>query len=116
LKVLPRLGESGRAQLLHLITSTEPLNDELDDTLATVIASEARSGLRRRTFIMLPHRVAREVLAAWLRQNGIREFDRRGLERLTIALKTLPAGKRIDVTKGHFIKIGQVLALEHLER
>lgn len=116
LHVLPRLGKDGRAQLLQLIESTGEVNVELNALLEQLLGGQDPRMLSRHAFIMLPHTLARETLAAWLRQNGIREFDRPAIERMTVRLKVLPHGKRIDISKGYYIIIGKNLALKHPER
>ena len=51
-------------------------------------------------FNQLPHAVAREILAAWLRQHDIRDFDRKTLERLVVAAKTAKLASNFDVLGG----------------
>ena len=46
------------------------------------------------------------VLAAWLRYQGIRDFNARTLERLVVAAKTAKPGKTFDVLHGRVLKIG----------
>jgi hypothetical protein len=73
--------------------------------------------LARAWFNNLPHEVAREVLAAWLRSNDIRNFDRSTLERLVVASKTASVGKVFSVMGGRNLEIKKNnLALTGLER
>jgi hypothetical protein len=53
----------------------------------------------------LPHTVAREVIAAWLRAQNIREFDRQTIERLVVAAKTGRQGSRVNVYGPHMLVI-----------
>jgi tRNA(Ile)-lysidine synthetase-like protein len=117
-RLLPRFGTADRAQLLGIIGEMRLLNRHLDEQLAALLQEQsAAPDLDRSWFIQLPHAVAKEVLAAWLRAHGVRNFDTKTLERLTVAMKTLQPGRLVDVVNGVAIKIGrQSLALSRLER
>jgi hypothetical protein len=72
--------------------------------------------LDRAWFIGLPHNVAREIMASWLRSYEL-PFDSKALQRLVVAAKTFPPGKQTPVTKGVVLHIGgKHLALEGLDR
>jgi tRNA(Ile)-lysidine synthetase-like protein len=72
------------------------LNRAIDGIIINFLHSqEGADQLKRHEFIMLPHDVAREVLAQWLRHHGVRQFGRKTLERLSIGLKTARPGKQI---------------------
>jgi hypothetical protein len=91
----------------------QTVNQEIDDILGPNLEDE----LEREWFILLPHAVSREVMAAWLRHHHLRDFDRGTIERLTVAAKTAPSGKAIDAVKGHRMHVGGLsLALKHHER
>jgi len=73
--------------------------------------------LERQAFTLLPHAVAREFLAAWLRARGIRSFDRSVLERVVIAAKTQRAGTSIDIMEHASLRVEKrTLALITHER
>jgi hypothetical protein len=73
--------------------------------------------LDRHQFIMLPHAVAREIMAEWLLANTTVELSRQLLERLVVAAKTGRSGTRTDVDRGHWLWIsGDILALQARER
>lgn len=111
--LLPKLGSSGRKALLDHIRHLHVLNQAIDDSLLTLLHLQpSRQTLDREWFIGLPHIVARETMAAWLRSHGIRSFDSKTLERLVVAAKTLPAGKRVDVNAEFYLVFGtDILAL-----
>ena len=68
-------------------------------------------------FMRLPHAVAREVMAAWLRQQDIRDFDQKTLERLVVAGKTFHPGTITDVVRGSKMRVHKTfLALEQPDR
>ncbi len=117
-KILPRLGADGRAQLLTIINKTRGTNRELDTLLVKQLRLQSVDGqLERQFFNQLPHNVAREVMAAWLRGGGINNFDSKTLERLTVAAKTAPAGQLFPVLGGYMMAVNNhYLALRAPER
>lgn len=106
--LLPRLSEAEKRQLLAYVRHVGILNRTIDRELATILHLQpSRDTIDRQSFIALPHSVAREVLAAWLRSHGIRDFSRASIERLVAALKTGRAGSRADINAEFQLKIGQ---------
>ena len=101
-KILPRLGDEGRAQLLEIINQTRDINDELDGLLE--LLSDG-GGLKRNFLNQLPHPVAREVMAGWLRQRAVGNFGSKTLERLVVAAKTASAGQVFPVLGGYFMEV-----------
>lgn len=111
--VLPNWGVADKQKLVGLTGSMQRVNGEIDD----IIRSELKPKLDRHWFIMLPHSVAREVMAAWLRDQGLRDFDRAAVERLTVGAKVASPGKHIDAIKGRRLRVGKDnLALVQVER
>lgn len=117
-RLLPRLDESGRTRLWEIITGLRPTNLEIDILLLDQLELRSSSGrLDRNWFIQLPHSVAMETMAAWLRREGLRDFDGKTLSRLVIAAKTASPGKTFDVLNGTRLDVtGRDLALTGLER
>ena len=117
-ELLPRFDDAGRAQLLEIITGLRTTNTMLDEVLTQQLAKWAGPGQLNRTwFVQLPHNVARETMAAWLRDCGLRDFDRKTLERLVVAAKTAEPGKAFDVLKHQRLEVGKdYLALAAAER
>ncbi|MEI9914410.1 MAG: hypothetical protein WDN66_05580 [Candidatus Saccharibacteria bacterium] len=57
------------------------------------------------------------MLATWLRQNGLADFDRSTIERLASDLKTVGPNKKIDVLNNWQVSSSSDnLALKHVER
>jgi tRNA(Ile)-lysidine synthase len=109
-RLLVRFDNDARQKLLSLIHGLTKLNDEIDSLLQPDLE------LSRREFTKLPHDVAREYLAAWLRLHGLNQYDRKSLERLTVLLKTRRPGAQLDVFAGHAIYIDSdrlILSKEH---
>lgn len=116
--VVPKFTSEQRNTLLQIITNLRTTNQEIDRIgLNLLHVQPAIRQLDRSWFIQLPHSVAREVLAMWLRVRGINQFDARMLERLTVAAKTGRPGTHVDVMQGATMKIEKKhLALEVRER
>ncbi len=117
-KLLPRFGDSDKANLVNIITRLEVTNQEIDAILADQLQIKTKDNyLNRRWFNQLPHAMALEVLAAWLRANGSRGFNSRILERLVIAAKVAEPGKTFPVQKGLSLQVRMAsLALSKPER
>lgn len=104
--VLARLNTTQKAQLADIVRGIARTNTELDTQIMHYL--HVQPGIReldRKSFIRLPHPVAKEVIAAWLRRQGVADFDKRLIDRVVIHGKTLSPGKRIDVVKNNRIKV-----------
>lgn len=105
--IMPKFDAAARQRLRHLITATRHANLEIDGLLAEQLHLQpAGDMLDRQWFIMLPHAVSMEIMAAWLRRLGITSFDKRLLERLVVGGKTFAPGKRLDVN-GRYVVLVQ---------
>lgn len=115
-KLVPKLGASGRAELLAIIASASTQNSKIDELLASLLAG-ASGRLDRRWFIGLSDSVALEIMAAWLRANGITNYDKKTLARLALAAKSARNGVSIEIKNTSKMKVGRdFLALELAER
>jgi tRNA(Ile)-lysidine synthase len=117
-QLLPRFDDAGRRQLWEIITGLRTTNTQLDKLLTHQLTKRLSAGqLDRSWFVQLPHAVAQETMASWLRSRGLRDFDSKTLERLVVAAKTATAGKTIDVLHGTTLAVGpKHLALAGAER
>lgn len=101
--VVPKITAAHREQLLQAIAAAKDVNREIDTLLTPYISS---AELNRRQFVLLPHAVAAEVMAAWLRRYEA-SFDRRTIERLVVFAKTAVLGKLADIDKQHQLQAGK---------
>jgi tRNA(Ile)-lysidine synthase len=117
-QIVPRFNAEKRAQLLSIITDLRSNNEDLDMLLNAQLAEHGQAGTINRTwFNSLPHSVAKEVLAAWLRLSNIRSFSSKNLEQMVVAAKTLPAGKQFSISNNYSLRIDkEYLALTPMER
>lgn len=97
-QIIPALTPDVKRQLHMLLRQTGSTNRKLDTELATLLSTIGQGALLdRQAFVELPHDIAKELLASWLRQQGITDFDRQTLERVVVAAKTKPPGTQIDI-------------------
>lgn len=116
--IVPRFSAADRERLLLLGAQTAALNHDISEQIANYLHVQPNTHvLDRHMFIMLPHAVAREVLAEWLLQHGRIELSRKLLERLVVAAKTGRSGSRVNINAGHWLYISPTtLALVGPER
>lgn len=104
--IMPRFDPAARERLRKLIATARDTNVEIDGMLAEQLHLQPSGDvLDRHWFIMLPHNVAREIVAAWLRRLGVTDFDRQLLERIVVAGKTFAPGKLVDVNGRYVIMV-----------
>jgi len=116
--VLNKLNSSARTQLVTLLNKQAEINKELDNLIDQSLKNQKpKNSLNRFWFSHLPHLVAKEIMASWLRANNIRNFDSNSLERLVIAGKVGSSQQKFPVTGDKYLNIHKDhLALEALER
>lgn len=107
--VVTKLTPVKRAELVKLLSNMKVQNQELDLQIANFLQfkEENKTELNKKLFISLPHDVASEVMAGWLRLNGIRDFDRKTIQRLVVSAKTLRPGQRSDINKTNYLYISK---------
>jgi len=112
-QIMPRITTSQRQQLYAYSLQAARLNAEIETLITPYISGRE---LPRQWFIMLPHIVALEVMASWLRAHGI-AFDRRLVDRLVIFAKTAFPGKQASIDAAHRLETGKqyiILLAKHL--
>ena len=96
--ILSRFTKEGREALLQHMKQAGKVNDEIDELLDKDLAEQpATDELNRTWYLHLPYAVATEMMAAWLRRNGVLQFDRHMIDRLVVAAKTAKPGKLADI-------------------
>jgi tRNA(Ile)-lysidine synthetase-like protein len=104
--LMSKLSVAQYQQLLELVRNLQQLNTEIESLLgAQLIAQPAVNQLRRSWFVSLDHVVAREVMAAWLRRNNLKGFDKNMIERLVVRAKTLKPGQKTDISRMYFLQV-----------
>jgi tRNA(Ile)-lysidine synthase len=116
--ILPRFAEVDREALLRLAGRTAELNEAIEQqTINYLHLQPALDTLDRQQFAVLPHAVAREVMAEWLLRRTHAELSKKMLERLVAAAKVGRASTKRDVDGQFWLEIGRThLALKPRER
>jgi tRNA(Ile)-lysidine synthase len=116
-QLLPKLSLLQRQELVALMDAQAEINKQIDDLLKALLNYEDIRRLNKQTLSQLSYKESREVVATWLRENNLVNFDHRTIERLTVAAKTKPAGTKIDVYGTARVKVEkEFLALSYQER
>lgn len=106
--VMPKFTESHRQQLLTINKTMQVQNKAIDALLADILDNLlSEEGLNRSAFIMLPHAIACEVMAAWLRSEQVRDVSSSQIGRLVIAAKTSRLHATYDVDRLKIMNIGR---------
>jgi tRNA(Ile)-lysidine synthase len=105
--VVPKLSDKQRGELVLTITELKKTNEKIDNEIARYlqITEGNSSGIDKNLINSLSHAIACETLAEWLRLNNIRDFDRKTIERLVVAVKTYKPGQRADINKQNYLQI-----------
>ena len=101
LDVVNKMTTQQRSEWLQLLEKEDHINTKLDKELNQAVRRGLHKNqlvLNRHWFAMLPHAVAKEILISILKQAGAKDIDRKTVERLTIQLKTIPAGKTLQTS------------------
>lgn len=117
-QIIPKLSDKQHQKLLKTLNDSRRRNSEIDRILDDMLTNhQQKSGLDRKWFVGLPHLVARELMATWLRSRGIRDFDKKLIEQLVVAAKIQRTGSRANVNKDYKLQItAKYLALLPVER
>ena len=85
-----------KTQINKLSLTNKQLDREIDKLL-TLMTKDHK--LDRPQFIKLPHKLGLELMAHWLRQNGISSFDTKLLNKLVVAAKTYRQDSKFSINK-----------------
>ena len=101
MNIMPKL-EPAFSDLLARNESIEKLYIDIDMRVAGIMYGTRT--IYRPKFVFYPFLVQREIVRAWLVKSGITDLDKQLIERITVAIKTLPIGKKIDISGEHWLK------------
>ena len=96
--VLPRLDHKARGRLIELMDRQSELNLEIDLGIRSLYSSNSgKAKLSRSLLSYLTYNESKELIATWLRDNNLVNFDHKTIERITLAAKTKKSGTKLDV-------------------
>jgi tRNA(Ile)-lysidine synthase len=91
-----------KSQISSLKLTNELLDKEIDDLLVSMTKDQR---LDRYKFINLPHKLALELMAHWLRKNNLNSFDTKFLNKLVVAAKTYKHGSKFSINKAAYLLV-----------
>ena len=104
LELMPRLPDAQRRQLVKNIDKVAKNKQELDNLIATLSHSIVKNEyIDRSKFTSLPTELCSELITYWLREHGMRQFNRKTVERLSLGLKI--AKSHTEVIAGKDLKL-----------
>lgn len=117
-ELVNKFSDNQKQKLIDSIRQTGELNRQIDTLLVKYLQNNSNeTGVSRQWFVKLPHDVASEVMAEWLRQNNLRDFDKKTINRLVISAKTSKQDKKQPIIKNASLLITKDrLALDLPER
>lgn len=106
LRLMPKLKAKDRRTLVEQLDKIAEAEQKKSLVVATIshnIASEDK--INRSAFTFLPFEVGAEIIMEWMRSNGLRDYDRKTVDRLSIVLKTARPGTIYPVKKGLSMRV-----------
>jgi tRNA(Ile)-lysidine synthase len=104
--IIPLLSAKDRKNLVVNIDKVANIINEKDHLLATISQKIVKNNMITRSkFIVLPGEVRSELIMYWLRQQKVKEVDKKTVEKIDVALKTASAGTRHSIKKGLWLKL-----------
>ncbi|HEY4964514.1 MAG TPA: tRNA lysidine(34) synthetase TilS [Candidatus Saccharimonadales bacterium] len=118
LNILQNLTSENRTKLVKLISNQTELNGQIDELLEQLIREELKDNQIPRLWLAtLDSKLINEVLATWLRQNGVYNYNQTSLKRLNTELRVAKVNSLVDAIADRKIIVGKDnLALKPIER
>lgn len=105
-RLVPETSAEERKQFLKAINNTAAANKLIDQEIATLSQNIIKDNcIDRSNYIGLPIEVANEVMMRFLRSNGLGQFDKHGIGRLTVSVRTAKPGSNIDINSSASLNI-----------
>jgi tRNA(Ile)-lysidine synthetase-like protein len=101
LQIVPKLGVPQKKQLIGLINDSKITTKAIDQLISGLAVYK---NPKRRDFVLLPHSVACELMARWLRAASLRT-DKKTINRLVVNLKTAKKNATITINKNSYFLI-----------
>lgn len=116
--LVSRFKESDRQRLISIIETQRRINHELDNLISNQFHSQKYAHtIDRQLFNQLPFKVAKEFLAFFLRENNVRNFNKKTIELVTLKVKTGKIGQTLPLSNNDYLVINKdFLALTRYER
>lgn len=107
LKLLPKVDSASKEKLLKSINDISYLHDESEELIRRLSEEVRRKQMiDRGKFINLPSEIGAQLVTYWLRQYGVKAFDKKMVSRLYLTIKTAKPGTRHNVAQGVWLEVG----------
>jgi tRNA(Ile)-lysidine synthase len=105
-QVMPQLSMAERALIVKNAEKVAKNNMELNNIIATISQKIAPNNIiQRSTFTRLPLEIENELAMHWLKNQGLRQYDRKNVERVVLAIKVSLPGTKHSVGKGIWLSV-----------
>ena len=96
-EIVPKLSADQRHEMIKIRENMINLYLEIDDQSKKLLVQTLEKGLLVRSrFVVLPYILQRELMAVWLKINGL-ELDRKMIERAVLSVKTALPDRQINL-------------------
>ncbi len=110
--ITSRLTNNGREQFLENADNVAKSNIKIDKIIATLSRLVIQDNkINRYKFSLLPNEIGNELIMIWLRSLGIREFNKKNVEKISMALKTAKSGTKQPIIGGLDLVIEERFAI-----
>lgn len=100
--IADKLSSKQKESLLKISGRSKGLNEEIDKLVGELFLKKGE--ISRTVFSNLSHDVSAEIIAGWLRKEGL-GFDKKTVERIVVSLKTIKPGKKLEVGKSRYFSV-----------
>lgn len=108
-----KVTDKQRKQLLEIINSSQITTAETADIIKKLLPKNNQ--YKRVDFVNLPHSVACELTAVWLKSEQL-AVDQKTIERLVVGLKSAKNGGKLDINKNCQFLVGKgIIKLQKLK-
>lgn len=99
--VMDKLSKEDKRRIVSLMDNQVKLNRQIDEILSNELFMEDRGRINRLKLNNLSFAESQELIASWLRLNNLFNFDRKTIERITVASKTKRPGTKLEIGRAH---------------
>ena len=113
-RIVPMFNQFQLDWLVAKIQQEEVLNQKIDQLFLSLLNQNDKTKIKKSFINHCPDLMAKDFLAFWLRQNNLRNFDKKAILRLYKNSQLLETGKKIDIKNNCYIQVEkEYLALKH---
>ncbi len=113
-KIIPMFNQAQLEWLIIKIKRMTFLNQQIDQLFLSLFNQNDKTKIKKSFINNCPDLVAKDFLTFWLRQNNLRNFDKKAILRLYKNSQLLETGKKIDVKNNYYVLIEkEYLALNY---